>query len=165
MATVFLSIGSNVGDKLNNVEEAERFLNADEDVQVVQRSEFYLTKPIGGPPQEDYLNGVLKVRTSVLPSQFLEKLKTVEKSMGRVRRERNCPRIIDIDILLFDEIVLKSEKLTIPHPRMHERYFVLKGLAEIAPNITHPIIGKTAIELLSNVGADRCVRPSLRLTS
>lgn len=152
MAIVFLSMGSNVGDRRGNLTEAVRRLNSDEDIQIVKESGIYVTKPIGGPPQEDYLNGVLKVRTSVPPSRFLGKLKTIEKNMGRVRRMRNHPRIIDIDILFFDEVVLKSEILTIPHPRMHERYFVLKGLAEIAPEIIHPTIGKTAAELLQNVG-------------
>ncbi len=157
MAIVFLSMGSNIGDRRGNLIEAVRRLNSDEDIQIVKESGFYVTKPVGGPPQEDYLNGVLKVKTSILPSQFLEKLKTIEENMGRVRRERNHPRIIDIDILLFDEVVLETEKLTIPHRRMHERYFVLKGLVEIAPNITHPTIGKTAAELLLNVGAGSSV--------
>jgi len=152
MSTVFLCIGSNIGDKLKNVTEAARRLNSDKDIRVLKRSGFYLTKSVGGPPQEDYLNGVLKAETSILPNQFLEKLKTIEKNMGRVRRERNHPRIIDIDILLFGEVVLETEELTIPHRRMHERYFVLKGLVEIDPNIMHPIIRKTAAELLSNVG-------------
>ncbi|MFH1836837.1 MAG: 2-amino-4-hydroxy-6-hydroxymethyldihydropteridine diphosphokinase [Candidatus Omnitrophota bacterium] len=90
------------------------------------------------------MNGVVEIGTNILPEDLLVSVKEIERSMGRVpSEEKNSPRIIDIDILLYDDIILNSVKLTIPHPRMHERNFVLKGFSEIAPDMMHPVVGKT----------------------
>ncbi|NQT33081.1 MAG: 2-amino-4-hydroxy-6-hydroxymethyldihydropteridine diphosphokinase [Candidatus Omnitrophica bacterium] len=143
MAIAYLSIGSNVGDKLYNCNEAIRRLQEVEGAEVLARSVLYLTKPAGGPRQEDYLNGVLKIETENPPKRLLRDVKAIENDMGRKPAPRNYPRIIDIDILLYDDLVLKTREFTIPHPRMHERKFILKGFNEIAPEEVHPVTGKT----------------------
>ncbi|MBU1656637.1 MAG: pantoate--beta-alanine ligase [Candidatus Omnitrophica bacterium] len=147
MATVYLGIGSNIGDKEVNCREAVRRLGETKNITILESSTFYITKPVGGPRQEDYLNGVVKVGTRLAPEDCLDAVKKVEEEMGRVPAGKDHPRIIDVDILLYDDVVLKQKRLTIPHPRMHEREFALKGLVEVAPRATHPIIGKTMEEL------------------
>jgi 2-amino-4-hydroxy-6-hydroxymethyldihydropteridine diphosphokinase len=123
-------------------------------VKVGAISEFYDTKAVGGPPQPDYLNGVLEAETDLSPEECLRSLKKIENEMGRATAERDHPRIIDIDILLFDESVINTSNLDIPHPRMHERHFVLRGLSEIAPDVVHPLTGKTARELYESCHKD-----------
>ena len=148
MATVYLGIGSNIGDKRSNLEEAVRRVGEVPSTRVEKSSEFYGTLPVGGPPQAPYLNGVLKVSTLLPPETFLDEVKRLEKDMGRQPSEgKDHPRVIDLDILLYDDLVLNTEKLSVPHPRMQERAFVLRGLAEIAPGAVHPVSGRTAEEL------------------
>jgi len=148
MSTVYLGIGSNIGDKEENCKEAVRRLSQINDIQIKQQSPLYLTRPAGGPPQEDYINGVIEIRTKILPEDLLAIVKDIEKGMGRVpAEERDHPRIIDIDILFYDDIILNSEELIIPHPRIHERDFVLHGLSKIAPETIHPLRRKTIREL------------------
>jgi len=151
MATVYLGIGSNIGNKEANCEEAICRLSGIAGIQVIARSGFYLTKPAGDVPQEDFLNGAVKIDTTLLPEDCLRLFKDIEKDMGREETGRNHPRIMDIDILLYDDMILKKDNLMIPHPRMHERYFVLRGLAEIAPGIVHPVFGKTMREMYETV--------------
>jgi dihydroneopterin aldolase/2-amino-4-hydroxy-6-hydroxymethyldihydropteridine diphosphokinase len=106
-----------------------------------------LTKPAGGPPQDDYLNGVLSIKTGLAPEELLCILKVIERDMGRKTAYRDHPRVIDLDILLYDDAVIRTETLIVPHPRMHERRFVLKGLTELAPDLMHPVMGKTVGEM------------------
>ncbi|MDD3088981.1 MAG: 2-amino-4-hydroxy-6-hydroxymethyldihydropteridine diphosphokinase [Candidatus Omnitrophica bacterium] len=146
MAIVYLGLGSNIGDREENIREALRKLGA-RAVVVRHMSSLYQTKPVGGPPQGDYINAVVKVITALAPEQLLGEIKGIEFGMGRTTAPRNAPRIIDIDILLCDELTLKTEGLEIPHPRMHERSFVLKGMAEIAPDVVHPVFRKSMREL------------------
>jgi len=149
MAIVFLGIGSNIGDKKKNCEKAIDHLNKAEGIEVISRSSLYPTRPVGGPPQEDYLNGVVEIRTTLDPLKCLRAVKKIERELGREPAGKDHPRVIDIDILLFDGMVMDTDDLIIPHPRMHERAFVLRGLAEIAPDVVHPVIRKTARELYS----------------
>lgn len=151
MSIVYLGIGSNIGERGSNCEKAVHRLRSTEKVEVVERSGTYITKPVSGPPQDDYLNEVLKIKTDHVPETLLSILKDIENEMGRKPAGRNHPRIIDIDILLYDDETVITDDLVIPHPRMHERNFVLKGLAKIAPGVVHPIFGKTARELYEEI--------------
>ena len=149
MAIVFLGIGSNVGDREANFAEALERLNRSGLIDIVERSSYYLTKPVGGPEQDDFLNGVLRGKTDLLPLECLEHCKNIEHDMGRRAFGEDHPRIIDLDILLYDDLVLRSKVLTIPHSEMHRRYFVLRGINEIDPKMLHPVTG-LSIECLFN---------------
>jgi len=147
MAVAYFGIGSNVGDKRHNLDEAVRRLREESGIKVRKISGFYLTEPVGGPPQDDYLNGVLEIETGLSPEECLDRIKDIEKEMGREPSGKDHPRVIDIDILLFEDWVVESDRLIIPHPEMHRRDFVLRGLNEIAPDAYHPGLRKTIAEL------------------
>jgi 2-amino-4-hydroxy-6-hydroxymethyldihydropteridine diphosphokinase len=131
LATIFLGLGSNLGDRAKNLKRAVEELSR-EGITVSKISRTIETEPVGGPPQGKYLNAVLKATTTKPPQVLLTSLKSIEKRLGRKRTVRNGPRPIDIDILLYDDLKMKTPLLTIPHPRMFERDFVLKPLAELA---------------------------------
>ncbi|MFH1395529.1 MAG: 2-amino-4-hydroxy-6-hydroxymethyldihydropteridine diphosphokinase [Candidatus Omnitrophota bacterium] len=153
MMVSYLGLGSNVGDKEKHLNLAVEKLEQFEDISIIGKSTFYETKPVGGPPQEDYLNGVVKIKTTIPPERLLGVLKNIEQEMGRQFRPRNYPRIIDLDILFYGSAVINTGTLVVPHPRMHERYFVLKGLVEIAPDEVHPVSKKTVLEIYENMEA------------
>ncbi|MGH2649981.1 MAG: 2-amino-4-hydroxy-6-hydroxymethyldihydropteridine diphosphokinase, partial [Actinomycetota bacterium] len=123
--TAYLGLGSNLGDRLANLQRAVELLAAQPGLKVVRSSRVYETDPVGGPPQPDYLNAVVEVETSVSPRELLNVCMEVERGFGRVRDERWGPRTIDIDVLTYDEEEVDDPDLTVPHPRMHERGFVL----------------------------------------
>lgn len=142
----YLAIGGNMGNRPENLAAARIAIAALPDTRLLESSHDHITRPVGGPPgQNDYLNAALKIQTCLAPLELLRRLLEIERRMGRDRdrdREgRNGPRIIDIDILLYNDIVLASGALTIPHPRMHLRTFVLMPLCDIAPDVIHPILG------------------------
>lgn len=140
MAEVFVGIGSNLGDKRSNLRLAAQQLESIGEIAKV--SSLYRTEPVGFADQDWFLNAVLHVRTGCAPREFLDGLIEIERKLGRVRTVRNGPRQIDLDILLWDDLVLEEPGLSIPHPRLHERLFVLAPLAEIAPDWQHPILGE-----------------------
>ena len=145
-----IALGSNLGDSLAILEGALVSLNQVSGVSLQIRSRIYLTAPIG-PPQPDYLNCCALLKTILSPEEILRLLLKIEVNFGRVRRERWGPRLLDLDLLLFDNLVLETPTLQLPHPRMHERAFVLAPLAEIAPDWIEPISGKPIIQLLQAV--------------
>ena len=152
MATVYIGIGSNVGDRRANVDRALGLLNEDEDIEVLSVSAFIETEAVGGPLQGRFLNGAAKIQTDLLPLELLSRLKAVERRLGRTKPEQNAPRTLDIDILFYDDVVIADGKtLKVPHPRLAERFFVLKPLSEIAPGLVHPRLQKTVAELLSEL--------------
>lgn len=152
MARVFIGIGSNEGDRLEYISRAVQRLRDCPGVELEQMATIFETEPVGGPPQPDYLNTVVSITTTLNPRQLLERLKTLEQSLGRVPSgPRWGPRVIDLDILLYDDRILNEPDLIIPHPRMHERRFVLQPLAQLAPGLVHPILGKTIADLLKAV--------------
>lgn len=135
---VYLSLGSNMGDKCQNLKAARQLLEETGTIRVVKASSFYLTEPWGKTDQDWFVNQVLAIETRLEPLQLLDTVLAIEEKMGRVRQERWGPRIIDIDILLIDDRVITSESLTVPHPRLRERAFVLVPLLEIEPEATLP---------------------------
>ena len=155
-ALVYLSLGSNVGDREIQLRDALRRLGANG--RVVAVSSFYETEPVEFTDQAWFLNCVVGLETTETPEQLMMALLQIEQQMGRRRIQKKGPRAIDIDILLFDEAIVDSPALTIPHPAMHQRRFVLEPLAEIAPEVRHPVLKKTVRELLDALPAGQIVR-------
>ena len=155
MTTAYIALGSNLGDRAALLRGALAALQRGGDVRVVAESVVYETAPVGGPPQPDYLNMVVAVETLLGPEALLERCLAVETEHGRVRRERWGARTLDLDLLSFGAVLLRTERLTLPHPRLAERAFVLVPLAEVAPELR--IGDATAGEL-----AARCDRSGLR---
>jgi 2-amino-4-hydroxy-6-hydroxymethyldihydropteridine diphosphokinase len=152
MSEVWLGLGSNLGDKRAYIRRALELLAPA--CRLLEVSALYKTEPVGIHGQDWFLNCAAKAETRYAARPLLEYLQAIERQLGRVRRTRNGPRTIDLDILLFDGLVTQEEGLVIPHPRMHERLFVLAPLREIAPALVHPVLGKTVTEL-----AEGLVRP------
>lgn len=138
----YLSIGTNIGDLKFNLDTAISHISNLENTQVTKVSNFLETEPFGDVIQDNFLNACLKIETLFTPKELLEKLLEIEITMGRVREIKWGPRVIDIDILLFNNLIVEEENLAIPHPWMCERSFVLDPLNEIAPNVIHPLENK-----------------------
>jgi 2-amino-4-hydroxy-6-hydroxymethyldihydropteridine diphosphokinase len=149
----FISAGSNLGDRKANLKFALNALAVGNTLR--STSSFFETEPVGYLNQPWFLNLAIEFETAFLPSELLAFCQKIEKSCGRVRTFPNAPRTLDLDILLFGDIVMNMEELIIPHPRLADRRFVLEPLAQIAPEVMHPILKKTIKELL-----DSCQDPS-----
>ena len=156
MTTVYLGLGSNLGDRKHNLAQALELLS--KHVVIEQVSSVYETEPSGYKEQPLFLNAVCRISTELNPEKLLRLAKKIEAKSGRVSSFPNAPRPIDIDILLYDDEVISDKKLTIPHPRLVERAFVLVPLAEIDPDLVHPVNKKTVKKLLGDLGAVTGVR-------
>jgi 2-amino-4-hydroxy-6-hydroxymethyldihydropteridine diphosphokinase len=153
---VYLSLGSNLGDREANLRNAiERLRGVGNPIAI---SSFYETEPIDVVSQPWFLNCAVKLDTEKMPRQLITAILSLEQEMGRQRKQQKAPRTIDIDILLFGSSIIEIPSLTIPHPRMHERRFVLEPLAEIAPDARHPIFKRTIRELREALPAGQTVK-------
>ena len=144
--TVFLAFGSNVGDKVANIHQAIQLLQPQ--VNHLQRGQLYETKPVGYLQQDNFVNTAAVGETELNPIELFQFVKDIEQKVGRIKRFRWGPREIDIDLLFYDDRVADDEVLTLPHPRLHQRDFVLRPLLDIAPDFRHPVLQKTIRELL-----------------
>ena len=150
MAEVYLGLGSNKGDRLDNLRRAVSLLPPAMEVKKV--SSVYETTPMYMEDQDYFFNVALGGETSLTPFDLFTHAKDIERQLGRIDSVPNGPRELDIDILLFNDLILSTPELTIPHPRMHERAFVLVPLEEIARRVVHPVFGKEIIELWDDIG-------------
>ncbi|HVB08081.1 MAG TPA: 2-amino-4-hydroxy-6-hydroxymethyldihydropteridine diphosphokinase [Candidatus Acidoferrales bacterium] len=157
MKTVYLSLGSNMGDREEHLAAAIEALAA-EGIRVARRSSIYSTQPVGFETQNWFLNCVVEAETDLMPRQLLRAVRRIENEIGRRRLVHRGPRVIDIDILLCGSSLIRTRELEVPHPRMVERRFVLVPLAEIASTVRHPVKNKTVGELLAGTSDRSAVR-------
>lgn len=145
----YIALGANLGDRERNIWDAVDRLEATDGIEVPDVSALLENPAIGGPDKSPpFLNAAAKVVTTLSPRELLARLLEVEREMGRTRRQKWEPRVIDLDLLLFGQRVIDAPDLKVPHPLMHARRFVMQPLAEIAPQVLHPVLGLTAAELL-----------------
>lgn len=150
MARVFLSLGSNLGDRLSNIQQAVSILNMENDIRVIKTSSFYETEPWGNKNQAWFVNACVALDTTLEPLELLKLCQNIEYKLGRIRNESQkwSERAIDIDILMYDsQLIAIPEKLTVPHPFMHKRAFVLVPMLEVKSDLVHPVFNKTVSEL------------------
>ena len=154
MSRVFIGVGSNEGERLEQISKAVEALGRAPGCRLVQMATICETEPVGGPPQGPYLNTVVEIDTVLQPDALLRELKAIEAGQGRApSAARWGPRPIDLDILLYENLVLAKPDLLIPHVRLHERRFVLEPLAQLAPEVCHPVLKRSVAELLAELPA------------
>lgn len=144
---IFLLLGTNLGNRLKNLDTAKQLIS--KEIGGIERiSSVYKTAPWGKTDQPDFYNQVIEIKSEHAPSVLLSKILQIENTMGRMRKEKWGPRVIDIDILFFNKIILNTPGLTLPHPALHERKFALMPMAEVGPEFYHPVFGKSISALL-----------------
>ncbi len=149
---IYLALGTNLGDREANLQAAQDSLSPD--ISIVHQSPIYITPPWGYADQPEFLNQVIEVATCLEPLPLLHFLKEIESEMGREATLRNGPRLIDLDILFYGQRIIEEEDLCIPHPRLHERAFVLVPLNDLAPDFIHPVLDESVHKLLSHVSPE-----------
>ncbi len=151
--TVYIAIGSNLGDKLSNCKKGIELLEKS-GVSILACSHFYKTEPVDYADQDWFINAAIKAQTDLAPLALLKALKSIEKDAGRVETVRFGPRVLDMDIIFYDNLITEQAGLSIPHPRMHKRGFVLTPICDIAPELVHPVLKQTMTELLKQFDDD-----------
>ena len=141
MSKIYIALGSNLDDPREQIYKAINSIDAIDDLSVTHISSLYKTKPIGKIDQPDFINATIEVEGDISPEKLHASLQDIETKAGRIRKELNEPRTLDLDILLIDDLIMKTKKLTVPHPRMHQRQFVVVPLFEINPKLNIPGIG------------------------
>ncbi len=154
MHLTYIGFGSNIGNRLLYIQNAINAISQTEGITLERVSSIYNTSPIGFVAQTDFLNGVMEIKTCHNPHDLLHTVKNIESDVGRQHRVRWGPREIDMDILIYEDVCLQTTNLTIPHPEMHNRRFVLVPLAEIAPNLIHPVFNESIQTLLDRLNND-----------
>ena len=144
----YIGIGSNLGTPKENCTNAIKEISRTKDIKIIARSSFYKTEPIGEIQQNWFVNSVIKIETDLSPTDLLSTLLDIESVMGRVRKEKWGPRLIDLDLLFYDNIVFKKKGISLPHPEIQKRKFVLTPMSEISENFIHPVLKKTIKTLL-----------------
>ncbi len=157
MKRIYLGLGSNLGDREEALWRARELL-AESGITILRASSLYETEPRDVPNQPWFLNQVVEAETGLFPMQLLSRVLKIEKELGRRRIVAKGPRTIDIDVLLYHRFVIDSQALTVPHPRMHERRFVLAPMAELAPDLRHPVTRQTMREMLGRIKG-QAIRP------
>ena len=152
MSSIALGLGSNIGDSISLCRRAVKELEKIAEIQILRNSAWYETRPVGFANQPNFINGAILLETDLPPLELLYVLKGIEEDFGRSNTRQNGPREIDLDLLLYDNIVLNLPNLTIPHPAMADRAFVLVPLVEIHPMLIHPVSGRTVSDLLEDLG-------------
>jgi 2-amino-4-hydroxy-6-hydroxymethyldihydropteridine diphosphokinase len=150
--TAYLALGANLGDREKNIRAALTHLAASEGIAVMRISSLIENRAVGGGPDAPpFLNAAAEIKTTLGSHALLHRILQIEEKLGRVRRQKWEPRLIDIDLLLYGDVIISSQELVIPHPLMHERQFVLQPLAEIAPEAVHPALQMTVAGLLQDL--------------
>ncbi len=147
---VFIGIGSNLGNKKENIDKALKLIQ-NENLKLIGVSKTYETAPVSDIPQDDYLNCAVEIKTLLSPAALMDFLLDTEKQLHRTREIKWGPRTIDLDILFYDNIICNNKKITIPHPRLHNRLFVLDPMSDLSPHFLHPILNKTILNLKENL--------------
>lgn len=161
MHTAVISIGSNIGDKLLNCTRAIERLSSFDDIVLDSKSSFYFTEPVDYTDQDWFINAALKIRTPISPHALLKRLQEMQYHAGRSGDPiRFGPRILDLDLIFYNDLILKTEALELPHPRMHKRRFVLQPICDIDSSIIHPVFEKSVSDLLS--GLDQKIQKVIR---
>lgn len=155
--TSFVGVGSNIGDRYKNILDAKKEIDSSSNCKVVKLSKIYETEPFGYLDQEKFLNCVFEIKTLLTPLQFIRSLLAIEKSLKRERVIHWGPRTIDLDILFYDNIITSFKEAVIPHPRLHERMFVLKPVCDLAPFYVHPVINERCYRLAEKLEPEQSV--------
>ncbi len=151
MPNAYIALGSNLGDRAQHLINAHNALALITQTHIIKTSPLYQTPPLGPQDQPDFYNAVVHLQTSLTPHNLLTNLQQIESNLHRTRTRYQGPRTIDLDLLLYNDQIINTPHLTIPHPQMHNRIFVLKPLADIAPTLTHPSLNKTISKLLNKL--------------
>ena len=150
--TAYIALGANLGDRAASLHRALELLKQSPGIEVILQSSFIENPAVGGPANSPaFLNGAAEIRTTLSARALLDRLLDVEKQLGRVRSQKWSPRTIDLDLLLYGSQIINEPGLTVPHPLMHQRRFVLEPLSEIAPNVVHPVFNRTITDLLKSL--------------